>query len=251
MRALALILLCSTMSVNSLAKDAAGLFDKPIKTEKVALRPDPQNPGAKGTAACFYFKNFAIKQVDWGEVGAELSIIPLAAGVQKYKCSGKTTAGEIPFDAKEWSGYFKGVKGSYVFLNAADGVNGGIGFAVYSTPDAKKLFEDVSADLHAVTAAPSGLTLRYTRVYQAACSLYADPSGCWAKVKEATGVKQETPPDCAAPYKAEEQRMKGTPHQAGVATLPSVVDYEAQMVLQGGQTQISALGGNAACRLSE
>ena len=45
--------------------------------------------------------------------------------------------------------------------------------------------------------------------------------------------------------------MKGTPHQANVASLPSVVDYEAKAVLQGGQALVSAEPGKAACRLGD
>ena len=98
---------------------------------------------------------------------------------------------------------------------------------------------------------PSGLVLRYTRVYQAGCSLFADPAGCWAKVRQATGLTQATAPDCAASYKAEEKRMKGTPHQAKVAALPSVVDYEAVATLDAGQVKISAAQGKVACRLPD
>ncbi len=251
MRTLALILLCSVFSASAVAKDAGGLFDKPLKTEKVPLPADPQNPQTKVTVACFHFKDFAVKQIDRGEIGAELSIVPLDAGTGAYKCREAAASGEIAVDAKEWSGYFKGVKGAYIFFDADDGHNGGVGFAIYSAPGGKKLFDDTSKTMHAVELTPSGLTLRYTRVYEAGCSLYADPAGCWTKVRQATGLTQTSAPDCAAPYKAEEKRMKGTPNQAGVASLPSVVDYEAQTVLQGGQAQISAAAGKTACRLGD
>jgi hypothetical protein len=252
MRAFALILLGAVFSANAVAKDASGLFDKPVKTEKIPLPADPQNPQAKAAVSCSYFKGFAVKQIDRGEIGAELSIVPLgAAGAGGYKCREAAATGEIAVDAKEWSGYFKGVKGSYIFFDADDGHNGGVGFAIYSAPESKKLFEDTSKSWHSVELTPSGLTLRYMRAYDAGCSLYANPAGCWAKVRQATGITQASAPDCAAPYKAEEKRMKGTPNQAKVASLPSVVDYEAQTVLQGGQAQVSAAPGKAACRLSD
>jgi hypothetical protein len=251
MRALALILLCSVFSANAVAKDTDGLFDKPVKTTKIPLPADPQNPQTKATLSCFYFNNFAIKQIDRGEIGAELSIVPLGAGAGEYKCREAAVPGEIAVDAKEWSGYFKGVKGSYVFFDADDGQNGGLGFAIYSAPGGKKLFDGTAKSWHGVELTPSGLTLRYTRAYDAGCSLYADPAGCWAKVRQATGITQTAVPDCAALYKAEEKRMKGTPNQAKVASVPSVVDYEAQTVLQGGQAQVSAAPGKVACRITD
>ena len=67
----------------------------------------------------------------------------------------------------------------------------------------------------------------------------------------ATGLTQGAAPDCAAGYKAEEKRMKGTPDQGKVASLPSVVDYEAEAVLEGGQSKISAAQGKVACRLTD
>ena len=251
MRMPALMLLSVLLSANAMAKDAAGLFDKPVKVVKVPLPADPLNPAGKPAVSCFYFKDFAAKQIDRGEVGAELSIVPLAAGGEAYKCREAAAAGEIAVDAKEWDGYFKGAKGSYVFFNSGDGHNGGSSFAIFSAPDAKKLVEETALSLHAIELTPSGLRLRYTRVYEAGCSLYADPAGCWAKVKQNTGLTQASPPDCAASYKAEEKRMKGTPNQAKVASLPSVVDYEAEMALQGGQSAISAAEGKVACRLTD
>ncbi len=251
MRTPAIILLCSLLSANALAKDAAGLFDKPVKVVKVPLPADPLNPQAKPAVSCFYFKDFAAKQIDRGEVGAELSIVPLPAGGEAYKCREAAAPSEKAVDAKEWSGYFKGAKGAYIFFDASDGINGGLGFAIFSASERKKLFDDTAKALHAVDLAPSGLVLHYTRVYDAGCSLFADPAGCWAKVKQSTGLTQASAPDCAAPYKAEEKRMKGTPNQARVASLPSVVDYEAVAALEAGQGKISPAQGKLACRLSD
>ena len=253
MRTPAIILLCSLLPASAVAKDkdAAGLFDKPAKVAKVPLAADPLNPQAKPVVTCSYFKDFAVKQIDRGEIGAELSIVPLASGAEAYKCREAAAPGEIVVDGKEWGGYLKGVKGAYVFFDAEDGHNGGMGFAIFKGADGKKLFDDTAMGLHAVDLKPSGLVLRYTRVHEAGCSMYADPADCWAKVRQATGLAQSTAPDCAAQYKAEEKRMKGTPNQAKVAAIPSVVDYEAVVALDAGQVKISAAQGKVACRLPD
>ena len=187
MRTSAIILLCSLFSANAMAKDAAGLFDKPLKVVKVPLPADPQNPQTKPSVSCSYFKGFTVKQIDRGEIGAELSILPLAAGGEAYKCREASAAGELAVDAKEWSGYFRGAKGAYVFFDADDGHNGGMGFAIYNGADGKKLFDDTAKGIHAIDLKPSGLALHYTRAYEAGCSLFADPAGCWAKVKQRRG----------------------------------------------------------------
>ena len=253
MRTPVLILLCSLLPASAMAKDkdAAGLFDKPAKVAKVPLPADPLNPSFKPAVSCSYFKDFAVKEINRGEVGAELSIVPLAGGGEAYKCREAAAPGEIA--TKDWSGYFSGVRGAYIFFRADDGTNGGLGFAIFS-PDGKKLFDDTAKGTQgprAIDATASGLAMRYTRVYQAGCSLFADPAGCWAKVRQATGLTQSTAPDCAASYKAEEKRMKGTPNQAKVAALPSVVDYEAVATLDAGQSKILAAQGKVACRMPD
>ena len=80
MRTPVLILLCALLPASAVAKDkdAAGLFDKPAKVAKVPLPADPLNPSAKPAVSCSYFKDFAVKEINRGEVGAELSIVPLA-----------------------------------------------------------------------------------------------------------------------------------------------------------------------------
>ena len=249
MRTRAIIAISILLSGNALAKDAAGLFDKPAKAVKIPLAADPQNPQAKPMLSCFYYAKFAVKQIDRGEVGAEqLSIVTLDAS-EPYKCREANTGGEKVVDSKDWSGYFKGVKGSYVFFDADDGLNGGLAFAVFDASDGKKLFEDTAKSLHAIRLTPSGIVLNYSRVYAPGCSLFADAAGCWAKVKQATGLTQEFPPDCTAAYRAEEQRMKGSSHQA--ASVPSVVQYEAQTVLDAGRASISAAPGQVSCRLAD
>ncbi len=150
MRTPAIILLSTLLSATAFAKDkdAAGLFDKPLKVAKVPLPADPLNPQAKPVVSCSYFKDFAVKEINRGEVGAELSIVPLSAGGEAYKCGEAAAPGEIA--TKDWSGYFKGAKGAYVFYSADDGHNGGMGFAIYNGADGKKLFDDTAMKLHAV-----------------------------------------------------------------------------------------------------
>ncbi len=251
MRMLGLILLASFLvaafpSRQALAKDADGLFDKPADVVKVPLAADPLNPQAKPMLSCFYFRSFAVKQIDRGEVGAEqLSILPIAAGQEKPACREANSGGEIVIGAKDWSGYFKGVKGGYVFLDASDGWNGGLGFAIFSVSGAK-LFEDVAKGIHSIKLAGSDLVLKYRRVYGAKCSLFAASAACWAEIEKDTGLAQASPPDCSAAYKREQKRTPAFAQQ--LAANPTVIYYEVETAVTGGSGRASPAAGKISCQ---
>ena len=227
-------------------------FDKPVKVLRVPLPPDPDNPGTRLRVSCFYFPRFVVKEVDFGEVGAQqLSIIPGAGGPAKIACRQANVPGEKVVAVKDWSGYFDGAKGDYVVFRADDGSNGGMGFAVYDARTGKKLFDDAfKTEIQAIEPTPSGLTLSYRRVYLAKCSLNAGGAGCWGQIKRATGLTAAAPPDCNAAYAREARR---TPKLAqSVRTTPTVVEYPVSAVIQGGAGKITPVSGPAAtCRLAD
>jgi len=243
---------CGSSFTCAAAKDgAASLFDKPLKTVKVPLAPDPGNPSAKPYIACFHYYGFMVKQIDLGEVGAaQLSIVPIA-GTQEPNCVKENVAGEMVVDVKEWSGYFKGVKGDYVFFDADDGINGGLGFAVYKRQDGKKLFDDAAKSWQAIELKRTELHLRYIRTYTGSCSIFADAAGCWEKIKQSTGI-QQNPPECSAAYRAEQKRMQGdkTITAGQIAAIPTVIDYEVETVLEEARHIITPRQGKLACRLA-
>ena len=120
----------------------------------------------------------------------------------------------------EWTGYFKGVKQNFVFFRDAEGEVGGIGFGVFEATSGKKLFEDVATSdgFHSLSVAAGKLTLRYTRVYRAPCSLYEDAEGCWPVVQQKTGITNAQGPNCIDAYK---QDVVGKAYP----NTPSVVMY--------------------------
>jgi hypothetical protein len=135
----------------ALASDTSPFLDKPLKIVRVPLPRDPDNPPAKPELSCSYYPHFAVKQVDLGELGADqLSI--LADG---SLCRRENAANEKIISAKDWTGYFEGVKGDYIFFTAEDGWNDGLGFAVF-TAGARKLFEDVAKKMGGRRIAPVG-----------------------------------------------------------------------------------------------
>ena len=214
------------------AAQASGLFDTPIKLVRLPLPADPANPQAKAQLSCFYFAHFMVKEVDLGEPGAEqLSILPIVAGAKRPVCKRENADGELVVQGEDWSGYFWGAKGGYIFFSAEDGWNGGMGFAVFDA-DAKKLFEDAAKTWHSIQATGSAVTLRYLRVYEAPCSIKSDDgAGCWQQIQKDTALTAAMP-DCTAPYEAEQRRTPNLAQQ--VLNDPTVIDYEAAVALSAG-----------------
>jgi hypothetical protein len=246
------------------AAPAPSLFDAATGVDKVTLPAKGDKP--KTQITCHYYPRFMVKEIDEGEVGAsQLSIV---AG--KPKCQQANVANEKVVNADDWSGYFKGVKGDYIFFDADDGVNGGLGFAVFG-PDAKKVFEDTAfGNLHDVALNGTTLTIKYQRNAAASCSVVKDGASCWTKAVSETGAPATPVPDCAAGYlKAKNAMAKGrcdadrTPGQACIDKAlkeldaqkwndaPSVVIFDAQTVITGGKPVTTAMGPALACHPSD
>jgi hypothetical protein len=230
------------------ARASAGLFDKPAKAVHLPLLADPANPQAKAQLSCFYYPHFMVKEVDLGELGSEqLSLTPIASGQKKPACRSENSPDEKIVSPDDWSGYFWGVKGGYVFFSAEDGWNGGMGFAVFTAADTKKIFEDTAKTWRSIQLTSSGLTLRYRRVYGASCSLRADEATCWRQIKQDTGLTAAAAPDCAATYAAEQKRTPAFAQQ--VLTDPSVFDYDVNVTIEAGAAKTTPTSGKIlACR---
>ena len=249
------------------ARPPARGFDRPLDTKIVKLAETKDR--SKTTITCSYYAHFMVKQIDEGEVGAaQLSIVPGDAA-QKPVCQLADLAAEKVVKADEWSGYFKGVKGEFVFFDAADGVNDAMGFAVFDA-GAKKLLEDSAlGDLRAVVDGAT-LTLEYQRSVTGECSVVHDGAACWAKIAATAGVAPTPAPDCAAGYlKFKTDIAKGrcdgtkTAKSACVSKAleeldaqhwnesPSVIVYAARTIIAGGKPTTTSLGPAKSCRPAE
>ena len=216
-------------------------FDKPAREQRIALPADPDNPQAKAELRCFSYPFVMIKEADRGEVGAELAMVPRTPDKPEAACDIKAADGQLGVqDALQGvgePGYFKGKLGDYLIFSAAEGWQGAEGFWVYSQ-DGNKLFADLGmpeslklALLPAGKATPSGhaLTLRYQRVYQAQCSLFADAQGCWQDIRQRTGLSGKAP-DCRPAYQRLLAELPAAKKQAVTAT-PSLIAYPVEVVV--------------------
>jgi hypothetical protein len=162
--------------------------------------------------SCFFYPNFVIKEYDnEGEKGAEwVALAPIQKG-RVPACARTHADGERIFKWPEWSGYFKGVKGNLVFLNDADGTDGGIPFTIYDFRTGKMIFRDSAYDSGIWTKKPasspfnhlsfkgaqdSGLTLMYLRVVEADCDLHIEKTACWEQVTKKLELKSTRMPAC-------------------------------------------------------
>jgi hypothetical protein len=214
-----------------------------------------------------------VKEIDAGEIGDEqISILPLASPGARPRCQAANVSGEIVIQAASWSGYFLGVKGDYVFLSAADGVNNGLGFSVHRGADAASVFEDSvrfdrdRTQFQSIAMDGAGLRMRYTQVFSGKCSVQTEGAACWAQIAAAAHVPPTPAPDCAAGYLRSKQAMaaarceiqsrksnaaclkaemdRQTPDDAS----PSVIDHVVDVSLQPPNQTITPVGGALSCR---
>ncbi|MBP1860964.1 hypothetical protein [Rhizobium herbae] len=222
---------------------AADPFDKPIAVDIVKLPADPDNPSAEPKITCRRYRDFMVKEVDLGEVGAET----LALMAQDAACGREGSGERVIRD--DTAGYFLGVAGRFVFFRAADGWNGGLSFVVYDGKTAMKLFADSLAidSLSSINAGDDRLSLQFHRNFTSSCSLYAAPQPCAKQIGTDTGLDRTRIPDCAAAYEAE---MKRTPDYAeAIKALPSVIEYPVELRWAANGATVTPRDGPTRCML--
>lgn len=261
-----LVLMAVAMIALGIAQAHAGnsVFDPPLDT-RTQVFPETKSD-AKTTLTCRDYPHFTVKEIDEGDIGAsQLSMIPVAGG-RRPPCQRDNLPTEKVVKQDDWFGYFKGVKGDFVFFDAADISRAGLEFAVF-TADAEKLFEDsAQGDLKSATVKGGTLAVSYTRGFAGECSVPRDGAKCWEQIAAAAGIDKAAEPDCAATYaKFDHLAAKGYCEQTHdkspdcvAAHLkemdaqhwdanPSVVSFRVQTVLGAGKPMIKVLSGALSC----
>lgn len=223
--------------------------EKPLQEQHIPLPSDPANPQAKAELRCFSYPHLMIKEVDRGEIGAALSVVSYAPDKAAPACETQAAPGEIALQDDLQGlgslGYFQGKIGEYLIFSAAEDWQGATGLWVYSS-EGSKLFADLTytdrASIQLVaeaahTPATAALSLRYPRVFQAQCSLFADPTGCWKSIQQATGIPGKAP-DCRARYT---QMLANQPaaFRSEAAHFPSIMEYDVEVIID--RTVVSRL----------
>jgi hypothetical protein len=105
-----------------IARPSDSPFDPPMRKQVVDLGPSEfHEPRFKvrNTLTCFYYPRFMVKQLDFRQKGAEWDAIVPVRGDSVPKCEQTRDEGEIRLEP--W-GYFSGVVGNLLFLDASDGL---------------------------------------------------------------------------------------------------------------------------------
>ena len=186
----------------------ADIYDKPLTVKKLHVRGDAKDPSTKHEIHCYGYSTYTIKQLDFGEVGAErLSVLPTPAG-KAAPCRQDKEADEYVLPPEMWSGYFSGAKAGYAFFTASDGANGGMGFIVLRLADKKKLFEDAyEKNLESIDVHDGVPVIRYRRVYAGNCSVVADGASCAESIARETGVAKTSLGICANGYRTAQESL--------------------------------------------
>lgn len=206
-------------------------FDKPVRRQRVELGKAANALSDRNRVTCYYFPNFMVKEVDLGEVGAErLSILPVKPQ-STGKCVRAKGKDEMVIDPKEWSGYFMGVKNSYVFFSGDDLWNGATPFAIFDAATGKKLFEDsAKADIAFATNGQT-VSMRYLRVVSDDCFILKD-AACWQRMATKYGLDNAAAPDCRKGYDASAESMAKGRCTAQRAPLAACLKKERPLALK-------------------
>ncbi len=195
---------------------------------------------------CAYYRDFMIKELDDpGLKGTEWVTISTIHGEHIPACR-KSHGPEERFLAKVWWG-FVGVKGTLLFLEAADGENGGMPFRVLDWKTEKDIFSDSIAlpyyklrDFDFIRTSSGELLLRYSRVVAGDCSIPKDGLTCWNKLRRKFGLLSATAPACTG-YEEE------VPVPADEVQTPSAIMYSVEVKLSSTPSS-RAITGPVKCR---
>ena len=244
---------CFLASSSLMAQKESESFDKAIKETVVDLGVSPyyaELPSQRhGQLRCHYFQRFMAKELDWGQEGDDWISIAPNDPAHLTPCTQEHAEGEAVFPGEDGDvGYFGGVKGNFVFLDAADCFDRGCPFGVFDAFTRKKLFEDwkrlrPKGKIAEIRFAKSGrnLVMRYPRVVAAKCSLPQRRSECWMEILRSTRLAPQPMPKCFAYDGFDRRTGSGTSDQSD----PSVVSFPVEVTIPDFKRRI--LPGAVAC----
>jgi hypothetical protein len=184
-------------------------FDKPVRETVVDLgqsrylRP---STSSRILLACFYYPTFMVKQLDDPGMKGTLWVTfgPILNG-QTPPCR-RSHGSTERFIAKGWWGFI-GVKGQFLFLEAADGEDGGMPVRILDLKTRRKVFEDsISLTDFGIdfSYAPDGrMSMRYLRVVRGDCSISKGGEICWNRFRQQFGLELASAPTCTG-YEGEQ-----------------------------------------------
>ena len=218
------------------------LFDQPVNFIRTVLPPRPNDPNPRGVVRCYYYPDFTVKELDYGDHGdTAISVTPMPAGAVRPPCGKQNDRSEIVLPGGE-AGYLVGVKGIFVFVVSTMGMNT-TPFSIYAGRTGKTLYSDeTSDDSPKRLAIEAGvLTMTYPHGAQAGCSILTDGQACWAqfarKARLPQAIARLPPPVAACEAGYANSSIRPTRNAA------SVIFYDVTMTLDSkGQAKVLTRG---------
>lgn len=176
--------------------------EPPVKTEQLELPPRCSLCPA-GRVTCTYYPGFMVREIDTGDVGAELlGVVPLLPKRPLPACKRERPGGEISLtgSADAWSGYFDGARGRFAFFRREDVRGDAVGFTVFDTATEQRVLTDEAIGVARIVAKGDRVGIAYARRAVASCSPLSGGEPCWSRIRTELGVA-DPPPDCAAAYR--------------------------------------------------
>ncbi|SRR5579883_351548 len=228
----AVLALLFTLSEAKASVSLPTLLDKPLSLTVIPLSSYGGASSSEGTSSyftltCYYYPEFMVKEIITDQKGAHKISITPSSSQNPMPC--------IADDPKEQvvnhSGYFLGIKNSFLFFRGDDSHNGASGITIL-TSQGDLLFEDGRGNLlenrkpSTITVEKEGtLMVHYTRFFEAPCSLFGKSKDqCWSTIKKETGL-QGPRSNCPTPEPADYYKSKEG--QAYMKKSPTVVEYQA------------------------
>jgi hypothetical protein len=232
----------------------AETFDKPMRETVVDLGPSPHLlPGDKLRIqlTCFYFQDFVIKELDDPGLKGPRWVTSAPIIQRRVPTCHQWHDSTERFLAKGWWS-FGGIKGSFVFLGAADGDDtGGMAFRILDVRTGKKIFEDSKwwdDHLNFASTTDGTMLIRYLRVVGGDCSIPKGGIACWNRFRRRYGVALATVPSCTG-YRHEGDKERAVGDDGVLPEdikTPSAIAYpvEVKLLLQ---PSIMAVPGPVKC----
>lgn len=216
---------------------SADSFDVTSKKKIVDYGPSPYYPDGPycKTLSCYFYSTFVVKEYDEGQKGADWTAIVPMVGPTPPPCSRAHDRGERVIKYPEWSGYFNGAKGKLVFVDASDGFDEGMPFAVYDSGSGKRIFEDSYHDTtlfnQKAESSPFNhmrvfedengqFSIKYLRVVEAGCDLPSEKYACWESVRKKLAIQSTQMPPCSRYEGITERRESAVAYPVEVTLFP-------------------------------
>lgn len=204
--------------------------EEPKKVERIDLPPQCAIC-PPGRVTCSRYAAFTVREVDLGDIGAELlAIAPHDPKKQPPACGRERMPGELSVTAGQetWCGYFEGARGNFAFFRSEEPRGGTRAFAAYDASTGQRVFTGEAVGPVSVRSHGERVAIGWLRRTLAPCSPLAGGDACWNRIKEELGVADPAP-DCATSYReANEAAAKAACAEAG-AGAPRCIEQELRL----------------------